>query len=105
VRKLMLHILPLSARQPGLLNEAVIAASLPRYDLERISAPTLVVSLADDLYETFESARYTAAHIRGAQLHVYPSGGHVWVGHHDEILMSVLAFLDSAAAPLGWGFP
>jgi len=100
VRELMLHILPLSKRQPGLLNEAVIAASLPRYDLERISAPTLVVSLADDLYGTFESARYTAAHIPGARFIGYASGGHVWVGHHDEIMAELTAFLGKPAAPL-----
>jgi pimeloyl-ACP methyl ester carboxylesterase len=100
VRKLMLHILPLSKRQPGLLNEAAIAASLPRYDLERISTPTLVVSVADDLYGTFESARYTAAHIRGARFIGYASGGHLWVGHHDEILFELLAFLGKPALPL-----
>jgi pimeloyl-ACP methyl ester carboxylesterase len=100
VRKLMLNILPLSKRQPGLLNEAMIAASLPRYDLERISAPTLVVSIADDLYGTFESARYTAAHIRGARFIGYASGGHLWVGHHKEILAELVAFLGKPAMPL-----
>lgn len=100
VGKLMLQILPLSARQPGLMNEAVIAASLPRYELERISAPTLVVSVADDLYGTFESARYTAAHIPGARFIGYPSGGHLWVGHHDAILAELLAFLGKPAKPL-----
>jgi pimeloyl-ACP methyl ester carboxylesterase len=102
VRALMLHILPLSERQPGLLNDGAIAASLTRYELERISTPTLVVSLEDDLYGTFESARYTAAHIRGAQFISYPSGGHVWVGHHDEILADLLAFLKAPEAPLAW---
>jgi len=100
VRELMLHILPLSRRQPGLLNEAAIAASLRRYDLERISAPTLVMSVADDLYGTFESARYTAAHIPGARFIGYASGGHLWVGHHDEVMAELNAFLGKPAAPL-----
>jgi len=100
VRKLMLQILPLTKRQPGLVNEAAIAASLPRYDLERISAPTLVVSVADDLYGTFESARYTAAHIRSARFVGYPSGGHLWIGHNDELLAELSALLGTRNVPL-----
>jgi len=100
VRKLMREILPLSARQDGLLNEAEVAASLPRYELEHISAPTLVVSLPDDRYGTYESARYTAAHIAGARFIGYPSGGHLWVGHHQEILAALLEFLGKRTMPL-----
>jgi 2-hydroxy-6-oxonona-2,4-dienedioate hydrolase len=99
-RKLMRQILPLSARRPGLANEAAIAASLPRYELERISTPTLVVSVADDLYGTFDSARYTAAHIPGARFIGYPSGGHLWIGHHDEISAELFAFLGKPGMPL-----
>src|SRR5688500_17537671 len=54
------HILPLSERQEGMLNDAGIGASLPRYELERIAARALVISAADDLYGTYVSARYTA---------------------------------------------
>ena len=102
VRELMLNILPLSERQAGLLNDGAIGASIERYALERIAAPTLVISVVDDLYGTFHSARYTAAHIRDAQFIGYPSGGHVWVGHHHEIIAELLAFLDTSAAPLRW---
>jgi pimeloyl-ACP methyl ester carboxylesterase len=103
VRELMLNILPLSERQAGVLNDSAIGASIERYELERIAAPTLVISLVDDLYGTFESARYTAAHVRGAQLIAYPSGGHVWVGHHREVVREVIAFLEAPQAPLAWG--
>jgi 2-hydroxy-6-oxonona-2,4-dienedioate hydrolase len=93
VATLMRHILPLSLRQQGLLNDASIAASLPRYELETFAVPTLVVSSADDLYGTYESARYSAAHIRGARFIGYPSGGHVWAGHHAELLREIKGFL------------
>lgn len=82
------------------VERAAIAASLPRYELERISAPTLVMSVADDLYGTYESARYTAAHIPGARFIGYASGGHLWVGHHGEIMAELIAFLGKPAAPL-----
>jgi pimeloyl-ACP methyl ester carboxylesterase len=99
-RELMEHILPLSQRQAGLLNEAEIARALPRYELEWISTPTLVISLKDDLYGTYESACYTAAHIAGARFIGYESGGHAWLGHHREILAQVITFLGSPATPL-----
>jgi pimeloyl-ACP methyl ester carboxylesterase len=100
VRTLMRQILPLGARQQGLLNDGAVAAALPRYELEWISAPTLVISLEDDLYGTFKSACYTAAHIPGARFVSYPSGGHVWVGHHDEVAAELLAFLGAPRVPL-----
>jgi 2-hydroxy-6-oxonona-2,4-dienedioate hydrolase len=100
VREVMEYILPLSQRQPGLLNDGAIAATLARYELERISARTLVISLEDDLYGTFESARYTAAHIPGARFIGYASGGHLWVGHDGEIMGELIAFLDQPGAPL-----
>jgi pimeloyl-ACP methyl ester carboxylesterase len=93
VAQMMERILPLSRRQAGLLNDSRIAQALPRYELERISARTLVISVEDDLYGTFESARYTAAHIPRAYFVGYPSGGHVWVGHHRRILAELEVFL------------
>jgi pimeloyl-ACP methyl ester carboxylesterase len=92
-RELMEHILPVSRRQAGMLNDGAIGASIGRYELERIKVPTLVISLPDDLYGTFDSARYTAKHIPGARFVGYPSGGHVWVGHHGEVLAEMVAFL------------
>jgi 2-hydroxy-6-oxonona-2,4-dienedioate hydrolase len=97
VARIMKHILPLSLRQEGLLNDAAIASSLPRYDLERIAIPTLVISIADDLYGTYASAKYTADHISKARFIGYGTGGHVWAGHHQEILAEFKAFLEATA--------
>lgn len=93
VQRMMEHILPVSLRRPGLLNDAAVTSSLPRYDLEKIAAPTLVISVADDLFGTFDGARYTAKHIPRARFIGYKSGGHVWVGHHDEVTSAIAAFL------------
>jgi 2-hydroxy-6-oxonona-2,4-dienedioate hydrolase len=93
VRQILENVLPLSRRQPGLLNDMAVASSLPRYDLERITVPTLAISVADDLFGTFESARYTAEHIPGARFIGYASGGHIWAGHQDEVLSEITAFV------------
>ena len=55
----MRHVLPVSEREKGIWNDATISPSLPRYDLERIRVPTLLLSAEDDLYGTFRNARYT----------------------------------------------
>ena len=90
------RILPVRDRRLGLLNDAAVTSSLPRYELERISAPTLVVSVEDDLFGTWEGARYTARHVPGARFVGYPSGGHLWVGHHEELMNEVVTFLTRA---------
>jgi pimeloyl-ACP methyl ester carboxylesterase len=93
VRQIRRHILPVSARRPGLLNDATVISSIPPYPLEQIGAPTLAISVADDLFGTWDAARHAATHIPGARFRGYPSGGHVWVGHHDEVLAEITAFL------------
>ncbi|HKQ12649.1 MAG TPA: alpha/beta hydrolase [Steroidobacteraceae bacterium] len=93
----VLHsILPLSSRTAGLRNDALIASSLSRYDLESIRAPTLVVSVRDDLYGTFAGAQYTAQHIPGAGFIGYKQGGHLWVGHHQELMDVIDSFVSRA---------
>jgi pimeloyl-ACP methyl ester carboxylesterase len=76
-----------------MLNDARIGGSLPRYELERIAARTLVISAADDLYGTFPGARYTADHVPNGRFVGYDSGGHAWVGHHREVMSEIRAFL------------
>lgn len=92
VRQVLEHILPVSARRAGLLNDARILSRIERYELERIAAPTLIISLEDDLFGTFEVARYTAEQIRGARFIPYASGGHVWVGHHKDVIAAIADF-------------
>jgi 2-hydroxy-6-oxonona-2,4-dienedioate hydrolase len=93
VARVLDGILPVSPRRLGLLNDAAITSSIERYELEQISAPTLVVSVADDLFGTFDVARYTAEHISGARFVGYESGGHVWSGHDRELTDEITAFL------------
>jgi pimeloyl-ACP methyl ester carboxylesterase len=93
VAEMLRQILPVSARRAGLLNDAAVTSAIPRYDLERITVPTLAISMADDLFGTFDGARYTAEQVPGARFKGFPSGGHVWVGHHEEIVAEIGAFL------------
>ena len=91
-------ILPISARTQGLLNDARIAGNPPRYALESIRAPTLVISVRDDLFGTYASAQYTAQQIAGARFVGFERGGHIWVGHQAEIVQQSAAFMSDALA-------
>ena len=66
---------------------------MPRYELEKIAAPTLAISTADDLYGTFDGARYTAEHVPHARFIGYPRGGHMLVGRNAEAASEIAAFL------------
>jgi 2-hydroxy-6-oxonona-2,4-dienedioate hydrolase len=92
------RILPVSPRRLGLLNDAAVTSSLRREPLEQVRAPTLVISLEDDQFGTLDGARYAADHIPGARLVSFSRGGHVWVGHHGEVMAQVTGHLELNAA-------
>ena len=98
VEQTLQRILPVSPRRIGLVNDARVMSTLTRYALESVAAPTLVASVADDLFGTFDAARYTAEHIPNARFIGFGTGGHLWVGHHDEMVAAVVAFLRANAA-------
>lgn len=93
VEQIMERVLPVSARRLGLRNDAAVISTLARYDLEKIAVPTLTISAADCLYGTFDAARYTAEHIPGARFVGYQKGGHLLVGHQQEVTAELLRFL------------
>jgi 2-hydroxy-6-oxonona-2,4-dienedioate hydrolase len=97
------NIEPISARENGLRNDTVFAPSIPRYELERIATPTLVIAAEDDLFGTFNGARYTAEHIPGARFVGYATGGHLLVGHGSDVRDELKDFLrlhEVASPPL-----
>ena len=95
VQQVIEHLLPISQRRLGLLNEAAVLPGIPRYPLEQISAPTLTISCADDLFGTYDVARYTAEQISGARFVGYPSGGHLCVGRQQAVIDEIVRFLES----------
>ena len=93
ISHMLQHILPISPRRLGLLNDAAVIASLKRYELERIAVPTLIFSAEDDLFGTYQGARYSAEHIPRARFVGYATGGHMWVGHQQEVIAEIASFL------------
>jgi pimeloyl-ACP methyl ester carboxylesterase len=87
------HILPVTARRLGLINDASVTMHLEPYPLESVETPALLIGTADDLYGTFDAARLASERIPNARFLSYPTGGHLWVGHHEEVTSAIAAFL------------
>jgi len=96
VERVLDEILPVSLRSRGMLNDAKLAGRPARVDFTKITVPTLVISAEDDRFGTASTARDIAAAVPPARLIIYPSGGHVWVGHDEDVWTQVARFL---AAP------
>lgn len=84
-------ILPPSRRVRGIVADS--AAQIEAWPLEKIAAPTLVVSAKDDLFNTLPGARWTAEHIPDAELMVLESGGHLLCGQSEEVRARIVDFL------------
>ena len=92
--KAVLHgILPVSTKTRGLLNDGRLAGNPASMDLASIRAPTLAASVEDDRFLTADAARHIAATVPGAQLLLYPTGGHIWIGHDAALFREVDVFL------------
>ena len=94
------HILPVSSRAAGLRSDSVMGKSLGPSDLASVRAPTLVVSVRDDGFGTYASAQYTASLIKGAKFVGFEHGGHIWVGHQDEVMSEIVELLFQSVRPM-----
>ncbi len=89
----------MSTRAQGLRDDSVLGASLRPYPLESIRAPTLIVSARDDRFGTYASAQYTASRITGARFIGFENGGHVLVGHDEEVRAEIVKLLIQQVSP------
>ena len=93
------RILPVSARAAGLRDDTRLGKHLGPYPLERIRAPTLVISARDDGFGTYANAQYTAGRIAGARFIGFEQGGHLLVGHNDAVHAEILGLVVGPARP------
>ena len=93
VDQMLRSILPISRRVAGIWNDSDVASNLTRYPLEEMLVPALVISTADDLYDTYESALYTAEQIRDGRFAGFSTGGHLLLGHEAEVRSEITSFL------------
>jgi 2-hydroxy-6-oxonona-2,4-dienedioate hydrolase len=95
-------IVPVSARRQGIVNDTRLALQPPPLALEAIRAPTLLFSARDDLYGTHAIARHAAARIPGARFVGFEQGGHLLIGHRQEVAAALGALISAhGAGPYG----
>ena len=93
------QILPVSLRTEGLRSDSAVGKHLASSPLDSIRAPTLVISARDDRYGTYASAQYTASRIAGAKFIGFDKGGHIWIGHDDDVRAAIVDLLLPSARP------
>ena len=98
-RRILDDIMPVSRRWQGMLNDGKLAGQPARVDFTKITVPTLVVSVEDDRFGTADTARAIASAIPGAELVIYRRGGHIWVGHDEELWNTVSDFVRRVSPP------
>ena len=89
---------PLSRRFPGINIDS--NPDLHRPALVDIGAPTLVITARDDLFNTMPAAEFVAATVRNAKLVVFERGGHLLVGHNQEVRVLIGEFLEKVGAAI-----
>jgi pimeloyl-ACP methyl ester carboxylesterase len=94
-RTILRGILPVSNRSNGLMNDARQTGAQGPMNLQAIHAPTLAISLEDDRFGTAAAARHIVESVPNARLVLFPTGGHVWIGHDEEVYAEIVSFLAS----------
>ncbi len=91
---------PLQPRRKGAMFDSFV--SNPGVDdapLEDISVPTLIVHSADDPLAPYYSAEGAAARIPGARFVTIPNGGHLFLGHDEEVREEIHSFIHRPIVP------
>ncbi len=91
------QIFPIIPKVNGLRNDGLHAGSPSSTPYEKIAVPTLILSCEDDLFGTAATARLMAGRIPGAEITVYPTGGHIWLGQDGEVAARIAGFVRGAA--------
>jgi pimeloyl-ACP methyl ester carboxylesterase len=86
-------VVPLRARKDGIRADWAILPKIRPIPLSEIGVPTLVIHAGDDPMVSVANARRAAREISDVSVSILPSGGHLLLGHHDEVQALVAAFM------------
>lgn len=101
-RAILDQIFPISRKVNGLKTDGVWAGTPTTTAHDRIGVPTLILSCEDDRFGTAATARLLAERIPRAELTVFPTGGHIWLGHDEDVAHRISQFVRAGrAGPAG----
>ena len=92
------QILPISRRWRGMLNDTKLAGHPARVDFQQLRVPLLILSATDDRFGTAATARAIARRVPAARLVIYPTGGHIFLGHQSESAAETARFVRDHAS-------
>lgn len=102
VDQVLRSVLPSSERADGIVFDNYVSnPEINQYSFEKVAAPTLVMSAVDDPMALHENARHLAAMIPGARFTAVQNGGHLMLGHAEEVKTEISAFIQQAITPNG----
>jgi 2-hydroxy-6-oxonona-2,4-dienedioate hydrolase len=93
VMAILNQIFPISRKVIGLRTDGFWAGTPTLTAYDQIAVPTLIMSCEDDLFVTAATARLLAERIPGAAITIYPTGGHIWLGHDDDLADRIAGFV------------
>ena len=85
--------LPVTQRRAGLANEGAAIDPAFAIDPAQVRAPTLIAHARDDRLTPVATAQFMARGIPGAETLIFDTGGHLLLGHHQEVRQRVAEFL------------
>jgi 2-hydroxy-6-oxonona-2,4-dienedioate hydrolase len=89
------QIFPISARWRGMLNDAQLAGHPAKTDFRRLHIPVLIISAEDDRFGTAGTSKAIIRQIPSARLILFPTGGHVLLGHDEDAAREIAQFVIS----------
>ena len=97
VKTALSSVLPISQRADGILFDTYISnPEINDYPLGDIQARTLVISAVDDPMALHTGARILADQIPHARLLAVSDGGHLLLGHTEQVKAEIAQFLGSS---------
>ena len=93
---ILVDMLPIHARARCMLNDAEQAGHPARLNFASLSMPVQIITAEDDRFGTAATARRIATVLPNARLTIFPDGGHIWLGHDDEVADLIHAFVTAS---------
>lgn len=92
-RLILNDLMPISQRKIGIANDGKTTGSPTDIDFSQLEIPALLISSEDDRFATAQTARTIFERIPSAKLRIFPSGGHIWLGHDTDVSDEIAAFV------------
>jgi 2-hydroxy-6-oxonona-2,4-dienedioate hydrolase len=92
-RHVLHDLMPISLRARGMALDGHMAGQPANFSFADLAVPTLIISAEDDRFGTAATARAIAAAVPSSKLVIYPTGGHLMLGHDADVATEIIRFL------------